>query len=124
VDGSFITDTAGPHDIDVVSFCDTDYYNNLDEETQNEIDRLLDGQRSTQPDYSTHSILVLSAPPGHPDCADFEMWRNWYRKHLAKTYYIEPVYGRRVEANRRKGFLTMTLGEELHAPVVSTERID
>lgn len=124
VDGSFVTDTGGPHDIDVVSFCDADHYNSLSEETQEEIDRLLDGQRSTQPDYSTHAILVLSAPEGHPDYADFELWRQHYRKELAKTYYIDPVYGRRILADQRKGFLAMTLGEELSAPVVSTERID
>ncbi len=80
IDSSFVTDTQNPHDIDVVSFCDTDYYNAANETTQTEINRLLEGQRSTKESYSTHSILVLCAPPGHPDRATSELWRKYYRE--------------------------------------------
>ncbi|AFM27067.1 DUF6932 family protein [Desulfomonile tiedjei] len=124
VDGSFVTNKMNPHDVDVVSFCDTDYYNSLTKDDQDEIDRLLDGQRSTQSEYATHSILILSAPLGHPEHRDSEIFRNHYRKWLAKTYVEDPVTGYRVETNQRKGFLEMTLGEEWAAPIISTERIE
>ncbi len=124
VDGSFVTDRIDPHNIDVVSFCDTDYYNSLSKEIQDEIDRLLDGQRSTISDYSTHSALILSAPPGHPEYWQSEVFRRHQRKWLAKTYIEDPATGHRIETNHQKGFLEMTLGEELAAPVVSTERTE
>src|SRR5271157_5156363 len=103
VDGSFITDKVDPRDIDVVSFCDTDFYNALSKETQVEVDRLLDGQRSTVPDYSTHSALILSAPPGHPEHQDSEVFCNHHRKWFAKTYIEDPVTGYRLETDHRKG---------------------
>ena len=122
VDGSFVTNKVDPADIDVVSFCDTDYYNTLDEQTQAEIDRLLDGQRSTKTAYSTHTTLVLSAPLGHPDHAVSEFWRKYYRKYWTRTYTVDPVSGHRIRADQQKGFLTMTLGDDFRAPVIATER--
>jgi hypothetical protein len=123
VDGSFVTNKASPHDIDVVRFCGTDYYNSLSMDAQEKIDLLLDGQRSTIIQYHTHSILTLSAPPGHPEHRESEIFRIYYRKWLAKTYIEDPLTGHRIETNQLKGFLEMTLGEETEAPVVSTERV-
>jgi len=124
VDGSFVTSKQDPADIDVVTFCDIDYYNAASEETRNEIDRLLDGQSSTKEGYLTHSFLVLSAPPGHPRHADSELWRKYHQKYWARTYEIDPISGRRVRTDQKKGFVVMTLGEISCAPFIPTEGVE
>lgn len=122
VDGSFVTNKLDPRDVDVVSFCDTDYYNTLDKELQDAIDDLLDGLESTLPDYSVHSFLTLSAPPGHPEYRDFEILRDHDRKWLSKTYVEDPLTGERTETTQIKGFMEMILGEPWAAPVISKKR--
>lgn len=122
VDGSFATNKIDPSDVDVVSFCDSDYFNSLNLKIQEEIERLLDGQGSTKKGYSTHSELILVAPPNHPEHRESEIFCYHARKWYSKTYIKDPVTGYRVETNQQKGFLEMTLGEITAVPVISTER--
>lgn len=109
VNGSFVTDKTNPSDIDVISFCDAEYFDGLDENSQNTVTRLLGGRNSTKKDYLSHTFLAFIAKEGHPDYDNFNQCKEHWREYWSRTYIIDPETGLRVRCDQRKGFLEMTL---------------
>ncbi|HEY7429082.1 MAG TPA: hypothetical protein VH682_32945 [Gemmataceae bacterium] len=121
VDGSFVEGKANPGDVDVVSFCDYDFLNNLDTQGQQIVVECLDGREATKATYQTHTFLVPSCPVGHSYHVVFEeariYWRNWF----GKTREVPDPPGPD-RPGRLKGFVQMALGDASLAPVIATER--
>jgi len=121
VDGSFVEGKPNPGDVDVVSFCDYDFLNNLDTQSQKFVVECLNGREATKATYRTHTFLVASCPADHPYHAMFEAvrvyWRNWFGKTRDTPNPPDPDL-----PGRLKGFVQMTLGDANLAPIVATER--
>jgi hypothetical protein len=121
VNGSFVEGKPNPGDVDVVSFCDYDFLNNLDTQRQQFVVECLDGREATKETYQTHTFLVVSCPAGHPYHATFEEARVYWRKWFGKTRDIPNPPGPNLPG-RLKGFVQMALGDVSLAPIIATER--
>ncbi len=121
VNGSFVEGKPHPGDVDVASFCDYDFLNGLDAESQRFVVELLNGREATKTRYLTHTFLVVFCPPGHPYRPVFDQARAYWRTWFGKTRDIPDPPGPDLPG-RVKGFLQMTLGEAGQAPVIPSER--
>lgn len=121
VDGSFVEGKLNPGDVDVVSFCDYDFLNNLDTQGQQFVVECLNGKEATKATYRTHTFLIVSCPVSHPHHDVFEAARIYWRNWFGKTRDIPNPPGPDLPGHR-KGFVGMALGDASLAPVVATER--
>jgi hypothetical protein len=121
VDGSFVEGKPDPGDVDVVSFCDYDFLNNLDTLRQQFVIECLNGGEATKMTYQTHTFLVASCPVGHPYYGVFESRRLYWRKWFGRTRDVPNPSGPNLPG-RLKGFVQMQLGEGSLAPIIATER--
>jgi hypothetical protein len=121
VDGSFVEGKPDPGDVDVISFCDYDFLNGLDSESQRFVVQSLGGREATKARYQTHTFLVPSCPTGHPYRLVFEQARAYWRTWFGKTREIPNPPGPNLPG-RAKGFLQMALGAVGEAPIIASER--
>ncbi|MGH7168824.1 MAG: DUF6932 family protein [Gemmataceae bacterium] len=121
VDGSFVEGKLNPGEVDVVSFCDYDFLNNLDTQGQQFVVEYLNGREATKATYRTHTFLVVSCSVGHPYHAVFETARLYWRNWFGKTRDVPNPPGPDLPG-RPKGFVQMTLGEANLTPIVAMER--
>ncbi len=123
VNGSYVTTIMDPEDIDVVTFCDASLLDSLDAETEERIERHLNGQEANQPRYMTHSILVGVYPPNHAQWVLYEAerkyWLKWWGRYFLKKEKNAP---RMAPDGTPKGFLLMIMGDASEVPHVSSER--
>lgn len=121
VNGSFVEGKPDPGDVDVVSFCDMDFVNNLNSEAKQFLVQYLNGREATKATHSTHSFLVVSCSAAHPYYATFEAARVYWRKWFGKTRDVPHPSGPTLPG-RLKGFVQMALGDVSLAPIIATER--
>lgn len=121
VDGSFVDQLRlDPEDVDVVSFCDSANLNTAFVAHGASINALLNGGKSTQATYKTHTFLRVHFPAGHAMGASFEAqrkyWRNWFSTPQDYTGPIKTPAPHR----GRKGIVQMNIGDATLCPTVST----
>ncbi len=119
VDGSFVERKPDPGDVDVVSFCDYDWLNQLGSASQEAVLQLLNGGAATKARYHTHTFLVPACGMGHPYFPQFEAARQYWRTWFGRTRPLANPAGP-PHPGHAKGFLQMPLGEA--GPDVSTAR--
>jgi hypothetical protein len=94
VDGSFVEGKPNPGDVDVVSFCEYDFLNNLDSQRQQFVIECLKGSEATKAEYWTPTFLVPSCPVGHPYPRSFRgssnllaqlVWQDTRRPQSSRT---------------------------------------
>ena len=122
VDGSFVTEKLDPRDVDVITFCDYEYFSTASGNQQKAIMDLLNAKEGTKAEYSTHSFFVPVCSPEHPFYSKYEDVRHYWRKQLGRTKTIRLPSGEIVKRSRRKGFLKMILGDPDEAPIICSER--
>lgn len=118
VDGSFVEAKPEPGDVDLVSFIDAASINALPPDVQDRIEALLNAREATKALYHTHTFLLPTYPQDHPDYADFERNRSYWRKWWGTTRDHDPTTGQPWIAHP-KGFIEMTVGVRARAPSVS-----
>ena len=121
VDGSFVDQSRlDPEDVDVVNFCDSTNLNTSAGTHGPQIIALLNGGKSTQAAYKTHTFLRVHFPAGHAMAANFEAQRKYWRDWFAIPQdYTGPV---KLPAPHRgrKGIVQMSVGNATLRPAVST----
>jgi hypothetical protein len=110
VDGSFVEGNPDPRDIDVVSICDYDLYNQIAGEVGEAITQLFDDTYISKANFDTDAFLVLSCAPDHPFyeqfVSDSNYWRNWF----GRTRDIENPPGKDLPGHP-KGIVRLMLGD-------------
>lgn len=121
VDGSFVESKLNPNDIDVVTFCDYDHLNELDEPGQQFARNCLNGRETTLEKYRSHTFLVISCSCSHPDFTVFERFRAYWRQWFGGTRDA-PTDSSTIGPPVSKGIVEMIFGDPVIAPQISPER--
>jgi len=120
VDGSFVEEKQDPHDVDVVTFVDYDWYNRAPGDARRFAQVVLASEDSAKPKYSTHAFFVFACPQDHRYYPTFERIRQYWRNLFGETYDKNHPGGV-AQPRHAKGFVSMILGDDARAPQVSAE---
>ena len=121
IDGSFVESKPDPLDVDLVSFCDYDWLNNLPQHAKVFLLQLLNGRDATKASYESHTFFVPSCRAGHPFYPQFEQIRLYWRKWFGSTRPLQNPPGPPLPGHP-KGFIEMKLGDAALAPAIRAER--